>query len=169
MNTEPKSSCCGAALHVFQGGEGTAHYVCCSCQNQTDAVTDRQDSCDNSGPGQFHAPTVKVPIDTVAKRLLKEHGKTMEALAKDEETTDHIVEADKMVEELAAYAHRAWSGWMNWMFEHSTSHEGEITIPKFLVDRWTRQMNTLYDDLPEEEKQSDRAEAEKIINTLRHI
>lgn len=33
-------------------------------------------------------------------------------------------------------------------------------------DRWKRQMNTLYEDLPEEEKKSDRELADKLIKLM---
>lgn len=69
-------------------------------------------------------------------------------------------------EELASYAHNAWSGWMQWMLSCSPSSEGELTVPKKLVERWTRQMKTSYEDLSEEEKESDRVEADKILTII---
>ena len=67
-------------------------------------------------------------------------------------------------EALAAYAHEAWSGWMKYMFEKSiVNSDGSLTIPEPLVKRWARQATTLYQDLPESEKESDRDEAKKII------
>jgi hypothetical protein len=67
-------------------------------------------------------------------------------------------------ERLAAYAHEAWSGWMRYMFSKATQHEnGIVTIPVGLAERWQRQMNTAYDDLPESEKASDRDEADKML------
>jgi len=72
-----------------------------------------------------------------------------------------------MIEKLAEYAHKAWSGWMQYLFEKSTENEdGTVTIPKWAVDRWKRQANTDYKDLPESEKVSDREEARKIMDTL---
>ena len=38
-----------------------------------------------------------------------------------------------------------------------------MLIPHWAVDRWTRQLNTDYENLPEEEKDSDRKEADKFI------
>lgn len=65
---------------------------------------------------------------------------------------------------LAAGAHKAWCGWMKYMFSKGTTNvDGSITIPAALVVRWTRQMNTEYEALPENEKDSDRDEAAKII------
>jgi hypothetical protein len=69
-----------------------------------------------------------------------------------------------LTEGLAFYAHDAWSGWMKYLFEKSTRNpDGSVTIPKELVDRWTRQMNIEYDRLPENEKESDRKEARKMM------
>jgi hypothetical protein len=71
-------------------------------------------------------------------------------------------------EALAAYAHEAWSGWMRYLFSKCTrynyydDHSGAI-IPGWAVERWQRQMDTPYADLPEEEKVSDRAEADKML------
>jgi len=68
---------------------------------------------------------------------------------------------------LSAYAHVAWSGWMQYMFSKGQLHpDGSVTIPSELVQRWTRQANTLYADLPEGEKKSDREEADKIMKVI---
>ncbi|MBM3120405.1 MAG: hypothetical protein FJ006_12840 [Chloroflexi bacterium] len=66
---------------------------------------------------------------------------------------------------LSEYAHEAWSGWMKYMFEKSAMNkDGTVTLPKWAVDRWTRQMNLSYADLPEEEKESDRTEADRMLS-----
>ena len=73
-------------------------------------------------------------------------------------------------EELADYAHRAWSGWMKYMFTKGTNldtKEGQAyIIQASLVERWTRQMNTDYKDLPESEKASDRKEADEMLKIM---
>lgn len=67
-------------------------------------------------------------------------------------------------ERLAEYAHDAWARWMRHLFEKSTQVKGgAVTIPIWAADRWKRQMDTEYDDLPEKEKESDRHEAGKMI------
>jgi len=43
---------------------------------------------------------------------------------------------------------------------------GEGVIPKDKLTRWERQMNTRYADLPEDEKESDRHQADKVIATV---
>lgn len=66
---------------------------------------------------------------------------------------------------LSEYAHEAWSGWMKYMFEKSTVNpDGTITIPRWAVERWTRQMNLSYIELSEEEKESDRDEADRMLS-----
>lgn len=74
-------------------------------------------------------------------------------------------------EKLAEYSHdSAWSGWMKYMFSLCTPNEdGSMTIPAEKVERWTRQMNTLYVNLPEEEKESDRNEAKKMIKIMMEV
>ncbi len=67
-------------------------------------------------------------------------------------------------ETLAAYAHEAWSGWMRYLFEKSTRKpDGTVVLPSWAVERWERQVQTKYTDLPEPEKESDRDEADKMI------
>jgi hypothetical protein len=70
-------------------------------------------------------------------------------------------------ERLARYAHEAWMGWMKYMFSKCVHNpDGTLTIPAPLVERWTRQMKTPYFSLPEEERESDRAEARKIMEIV---
>lgn len=67
-------------------------------------------------------------------------------------------------EELAEYAHDAWSGWMKYLFEKSIQNkDGTVIISKWAVERWTKQMNTKYVELSEKEKDSDRDEAVRMI------
>lgn len=75
--------------------------------------------------------------------------------------------AQKLREELAAYAHESWAGWMRWMFQFCTEAPGGgLTIPPEKVARWTRQMVTPYDKLPAGEQASDLDEAEKMLAIL---
>jgi hypothetical protein len=67
-------------------------------------------------------------------------------------------------EQLAEYAHNAWSGWMMYLFEQTKSRaDGSEVIPLGLVKRWRRQLSTPYRLLPGDEQESDRAEADKIL------
>ena len=71
---------------------------------------------------------------------------------------------DKLREQLAEYAHVAWAGWMQFMFAcgHNDRY-GDFVIPEDKAARWTRQMTTKYSDLPENEKPSDREQADRIL------
>ena len=72
--------------------------------------------------------------------------------------------SNELTTELAIYAHEAWSGWMKHMFNKSRNNQsGTITIPKELVKRWKRQMNTSYENLPANEQLSDIDESHKMI------
>lgn len=67
-------------------------------------------------------------------------------------------------ERLAAYAHDAWSRWMRYEFEvRESADEKFFPSNEF---RWERQMNTPYAELPEAERASDRAEADRILAIL---
>jgi hypothetical protein len=77
------------------------------------------------------------------------------------------VEQDPVVEALAGYAHDAWSGWMRYLFNKSELQpSGEILITNDLADRWSRQIETPYAELPEDEKESDRKEARKMLDIV---
>lgn len=68
---------------------------------------------------------------------------------------------------LADYAHRAWSGWMTYLFSKSSVNEdGSVTIPAESVARWKRQMVTPYSNLPDLERVSDLDEADKMMKIL---
>lgn len=71
---------------------------------------------------------------------------------------------DKQIEALAEYAHEAWSGWMKYLFDQGEADkDGGVRLPRRSVDWWKRQMNTDYAKLSEEEKDSDRKEADRMI------
>lgn len=72
------------------------------------------------------------------------------------------------LERLANLAHEQWSGWMQYLFEKSTKNQdGTVTIPAWAVERWQRQVATPYADLSEQEKESDRREARRVITVLK--
>ena len=73
-----------------------------------------------------------------------------------------------ILDKFAEQAHISWSGWMKYLFTKSKINEdGTVTIPKWAVDRWTRQMNTDYDDLSEKEQESDIHEAKQYLKILK--
>jgi hypothetical protein len=60
------------------------------------------------------------------------------------------------IEKWAESEHDCWSDWMKYLFSKGVESNGSFIIPKELVERWKRQMNTSYSELTEKEKQSDR-------------
>jgi len=69
-----------------------------------------------------------------------------------------------MRENLAELCHSQWSGWMKYLFSKCSKRaNGSMVIPKWAVDRWNKQMNTSYKGLSDDEKDSDRAEADRFI------
>ena len=78
-----------------------------------------------------------------------------------------MTQQPEIKEQLAEYAHNQWSGWMKYLFSKGEFNvDGTWTMPKWAVERWTRQMNTDYKSLSEEEKDSDRREADGMLNIL---
>ena len=86
----------------------------------------------------------------------------------DEPKQEILEQVEKiMTEMLAEFAHKQWSGWMKHLFSKCTiTEDGVAIIPRWAVDRWARQMNTPYQALSEEEKESDRKEAIGIWNIV---
>lgn len=71
----------------------------------------------------------------------------------------------KAREDLASLCHAQWSGWMKYLFSkcQDATETGATIIHPDYENRWVRQMNTPYADLSEEEKESDRKEADRFM------
>jgi hypothetical protein len=71
-------------------------------------------------------------------------------------------------EKIASVQHDIWSHWMAHLVACCEPTEDmELIIPSDKVRRWARQMNTTYEDLSEDEKKSDRDQADKIISAIK--
>ena len=70
-----------------------------------------------------------------------------------------------MKEKIANLCHEQWAGWMQYLFSKGEfmDKDGTWVMPAWAVERWQRQMNTPYEQLSEEEKNSDRTEADKFL------
>lgn len=78
------------------------------------------------------------------------------------------MEYKEFIELLSDYEHDRWSRWQKYLFSKCIPNEdGSLIIPQEFVDRWSRQMNTDYNNLSNEEKESDRKEAIKILNIIK--
>jgi hypothetical protein len=72
-----------------------------------------------------------------------------------------MTERDKLRESLAEYAHEAWSGWMKYMLPRLSLNSDNVDTL-----RWRRQMLMEYRFLSEDEKESDRKEADRILSII---
>lgn len=74
---------------------------------------------------------------------------------------------EDLIEALADKQHEIWAHWMKYLFGVSRRNDdGSVTIPADNVERWKRQMATAYADLSEREQDSDRHQAQKIMDVL---
>lgn len=64
----------------------------------------------------------------------------------------------RMREQIAEHAHVVWQTWMGYMLAN---------LDEAHFDRWKQQAHTAYKDLPEQEKDSDRAIANEYIALIR--
>lgn len=69
-------------------------------------------------------------------------------------------------EALAKLAHEQWTGWMRHLFSKCEAVEGGLLIPVEWAARWTRQMTTSYAALSDAEQNSDREEADRVLDLL---
>ena len=77
-----------------------------------------------------------------------------------------LYDAEAVKEELASFAHKQWSGWMEYLFSKCLNPivpDGSAIIPEWAVKRWKKQIETSYDELSEPEKENDRKEADGMI------
>jgi hypothetical protein len=72
-------------------------------------------------------------------------------------------------EQLAALQHEIWAHWMNYLFSVSQEEQdGAYRIPVEQAQRWIKQVNTSYVELSDLEKESDREQADKVLDLLNH-
>lgn len=73
-------------------------------------------------------------------------------------------------EQLAAIEHQRWADWQRYMHDQcEPGPDGTLIIPKDKVERWVRQVETVYADLPEEEKDSDRQQVDRVWHIIEGI
>lgn len=76
----------------------------------------------------------------------------------------------KIREELAALEHERWSHWQNYLHSKCKKNaDGSLVIPKDLVAQWERQSNTVFEELSEKEKESDREQVDKYLPILKNF
>lgn len=74
----------------------------------------------------------------------------------------------ELIELLSSKEHQRWAKWQKYLHSCCVKNEdGSLTIPKDKVERWTRQIKTDYENLPEKEKESDRKQVLETLDTIR--
>ncbi len=70
-------------------------------------------------------------------------------------------------ESLASVQHDIWAHWMRYLLSVcERSNDGRYIIPAEMANRWEKQINSVYIDLSEKEKDSDREQADKVLRLL---
>ena len=73
----------------------------------------------------------------------------------------------EILEKLANNEHIRWANWQKYVHSKCIKNEdGSLTIPKEYVEHWNYEINTKYEDLPENIKESDRKEVREILKIL---
>ena len=62
---------------------------------------------------------------------------------------------EELIEKLAALEHEQWAHWTKHMLANMTDEN---------IEKWKKQIETLYSELSEEEKESDRKWARKVLS-----
>jgi len=75
---------------------------------------------------------------------------------------------DKLIEKFAEQSHKSWSRWMKHLFDQGfMDFDRGFVINSSSVEKWIVKMNLPYEMLSEQEKESDRFEAENISKYLK--
>lgn len=73
----------------------------------------------------------------------------------------------ELIEKLAAIEHERWAHWQSYLHSKCLKNDnGSLTIPAELVERWNKQIETGYEELTEDEKESDREQVQKYFYLL---
>ena len=88
-------------------------------------------------------------------------------MANDPDTVEARLESETLLERLAALEHQRWSHWQRYLHAQCRrSVDGSLTIPAELAARWTAQMTTSYEELSEQEKESDREQVRRYLPAI---
>lgn len=82
----------------------------------------------------------------------------------DDERVFRVLESDKLLERLASVEHERWAHWQAYLHDQCIrGDKGELIIPGELVSRWSTQINTPYEELSENERESDRDQVRRYL------
>lgn len=77
-------------------------------------------------------------------------------------------EQKNTLDKKATAAHNIWAHWMKYFFSQCTcgGENGVLCVPIDLEKRWKRLMSTEFEDLSDEEKESDYEVARKFLKNI---
>ncbi|MGN0934898.1 hypothetical protein [Acinetobacter amyesii] len=74
---------------------------------------------------------------------------------------------ENKINQLASIQHEIWAHWQSYLHSQCIKNEdGSLKIPAELVKHWESQIDTNYEDLSEEEKNSDLDQVLKFKSTV---
>jgi hypothetical protein len=74
----------------------------------------------------------------------------------------------ELIERLAEKEHASWARWMDYLFSKcEQGNFGQMIIPAPFIARWSRQADTPYEGLSDQEQQSDRNEVAHILPIIK--
>lgn len=77
---------------------------------------------------------------------------------------------DTLREQLADVQHAIWAHWMRYMFTCGQfGPDGTWHMPAFKAERWQRQMDTPYNELTDQERESDLHQADKVLGVFQPV
>lgn len=80
--------------------------------------------------------------------------------------TDQII--DGLIDALANIEHARWAKWQRYLHSKAVKRpDGSLVIPAELVERWERQIETPYQLLTEDEKESDREQVREYLHVIK--
>ena len=80
--------------------------------------------------------------------------------------TDQII--DDLLEKLSSIEHARWARWQAYLHSNAiTQPDGSLTIPRELVEHWQRQIETPYEALSDQEKESDREQVREYLDIIK--
>lgn len=74
---------------------------------------------------------------------------------------------DSLIDELAAIEHDRWAHWQKYLHSKGIRQsDGALLIPSDLIQRWENQIDTSFEELSHDEKESDRDQVRKYLPTI---
>jgi len=74
---------------------------------------------------------------------------------------------EQAIQRLAAIEHERWAHWQRYVHDQCESKEdGSLVIPAELVARWEAQIKTPYNELTDDEQQSDREQVARYLPAI---